>query len=329
MTDAVAPGERTPADVASASARSALVRWVGFGLPAAILAASYVWLALDRGSVRLWDVPVHESGRYTLGQTILYFSHFLREVPTDIVYALFLLAAARAALVAGPSEVRSRRLRTAVWLAGIVAAGLVAFALFRVAADQGWSAAWSDLFQMRTRDDLAAYGSHWRFHWLSTLWFGVAAALAVPRALGVHPASLRSSWPAWLVFAGLTVVFGLSADIFVDVRYAGHQAREIMTHGPITGLLAVGVLDVIRSRPAAGTRVVNRRVRWPAAALFVIIPLWLAAVTLAGDPLEAGQSEHGLAAMVAGHNFEHALDYALVLLLVTAGGAHMAMRRVR
>jgi hypothetical protein len=55
--------------------------------------------------------------------------------------------------------------------------------------------------------------------------------------------------------------------------------------------------------------------------LFLLIPLYLAVVTLSGDMLEAGQSERGLAAMVGAHFFEHVLDYLLVTLLATGGYA--------
>jgi hypothetical protein len=35
---------------------------------------------------------VHESGVYTLGQTILYFNHFLLEIPKLVAMALFAAA---------------------------------------------------------------------------------------------------------------------------------------------------------------------------------------------------------------------------------------------
>lgn len=314
-----------------------LVR-VCFAIPAAILVVCYAWLALERGTVWLWNVPVHESGHYTLGATILYFNHFLREVPTDLVYALFVLGAvsgAFAGLRDGPARHTARP-----WFA--CAAGLVAVALFLSAAEQGWVGALRDLAQMRTRDDLVAYGSHWRFHWLSTLWFGAAAYLILPRvvpgaltggesvATGLTPSRL-----AWGAFAGLTLAFGMSADIFTDVRYAGHQAREILTHGPITGLLAIGVVRRAAVRNVPETVQTEQRAHrpywldWLAAVGFVIIPLWVGGVTLAGDPMAAGQSEQGLAAMVAGHVFEHTLDYVLVMMLVGGGCALMMERRAR
>lgn len=316
-TAAPAPGNVTDAGL----------RRICFGVPAVILAGAWLWLALDRGTPWLWNVPVHESGRYTLGQTIFYFGHFLREVPTDIVYALFVLAGARVG--ARPRRGRTPPIAVAALLA---AAALIAVALFRAAATQGWDWALRDLFQMRTRDDLVAYGSHWRFHWLSTLWFGVTAMLAVPLLAPSSTVFAESgrrlapaAWLAWGTFLALTLVFGISADIFADVRYTGHQAREIMTHGPITGLLAAGVLQAMADRTTVPGREVRpfERIRGQgiAVALFLIIPLYLAAVTLAGDPMQAGQAEQGLAAMVAGHIFEHTLDYLLVTLLVAGGYA--------
>jgi hypothetical protein len=318
-------------------------------VPAAILALCYAWLALDRGTPWLWDVPVHESGRYTLRDTIFYFGHFLREIPTDIVYALLILAAVHGAPV-GAAEGRAGGggARRIAWTALAAAAVLVVIAALRSASVQGWDGVLRDLLQMRTRDDLVAYGSHWRFHWLSTLWFGVAALLAAPFLVRSSDTSARAGVPpgltatrlAWGTFAGLTLVFGLSRDTFTDVRYAGHQAREIMTHGPITLLLAFGIVRLVAARNAGpgradaaspgGGRTLGRALpSWLAAALFMIIPLWVGAVALAGDPMAAGQSEQGLSAMVAGHVYEHALDYVLVMLLVAGGYALMMERRTR
>ena len=49
------------------------------------------------GAAALWNVVIHESGRYTLGETVLYHSHFLREIAVDLSMALFILAAASGA----------------------------------------------------------------------------------------------------------------------------------------------------------------------------------------------------------------------------------------
>jgi hypothetical protein len=324
------------------------------GVPLLLLALCYAWLALDRGSTFLWSVQVHESGRYTLRDTVLYFEHFLREIPTDLAYASFLLVGFLR--TAGVEAVDRRRARAVAGLALGAAAAVAAIAFVVATARAGAASSVYDLFQFRTRDDLLAFGSHWRFHWLSTLWFGAAVPLvasALVHLLGrIAPVSgrgayARGEWIAWGYFVVLTIVFGLSTEVFADIRYVGHQAREILTHGTMTLLLALGVLHLI-SRRLSGTgrvgvpedarigdgssgepRVWSAGPRlWLRLGLSVGIPAYLAAVSISGDVLEAGQAEHGLAAMVGGHLFEHALDYLFVVLLVVGGyGAVLTRRR--
>lgn len=323
-------------------ARRTVTLAVCFGIPMLILAASYLWLAVHHGTPRLWSVVVHESGRYTLGETVFYFGHFLREVPIAMAYVLFLLGCSGAV---GPSRPASRRSARAAPAALLGAGALIGAALVLRAAADGWSAALLDLFQYRTRDDLVGYGTHWRYHWLSTVWFGAILGLApttLNRVLGRPVLAFHRSrtMAAWGYFVLLSLVFGLSADVFVDVRYAGHQAREIMTHGPVTLLLGLGMLlaaggteverrEAVRGRARMPSTSRRRSTGWLVAAsavLAVTIPLYLASVSLGGDVMEHGQSDHGLAAMVAAHYFEHTLDYSLVFLLLTGSLARVKLR---
>lgn len=339
-----------------------------FAVPAVVLAACYAWLAADRGTLWLWDVVVHESGRYTLAQTVLYFGHFLRELPTDLAYALFLLAAAggiaeRSERVAPDTGARygrqrDRATRSAVTpeeamhnerpptagsrgrvlaLLGLGGAALVVvIAATAAASTAGWRSALLDLAQFRTRDEVSAYGSHWRYHWLSTLWFGAAVgAVGSIAARLTRDSLLRASaaWErvAWGYFVVLTIVFGVSTDVFTDPRYVGHQAREILTHGPVTALLGLGALAV--ARRWLGLRD-DRRGQpsqpWLRLVVAIAIPAYLSVSALGGDVLAAGQTEHGLAAMVAAHWFEHGLDYLIVPLMATGAlGASMAFARPR
>jgi hypothetical protein len=317
--------------------------------PLAVLALAYAWLAVDRGALWLWEVNVHESGRYTLRETIFYFNHFLREIPVDVNMALFLLAGFMNLHEIVPDKAPDLRERFGVarwaWLLLAVAAGLMVAAFVVTANRQGVASAALDLLQFRTRDYLSEYGSHWRFHWLSTLWFGVAAMLGAPliarlcgQTSGADQRGRKLLFLAWGYFAALTIVFRFSGEPFTDVRYTGHQAREIMTHGSVTYLLAFGALHSLAARLAGmrnaecgmrnggGTsiRIPHSAFRIPHSLLlilFLLIPLYLAVVTLSGDMLEAGQSERGLAAMVGAHFFEHVLDYLLVTLLATGGYA--------
>lgn len=302
--------------------RRGKVLLVCWGIPASVLAGSYIWLSVEHATPRLWDMIVHESGRHTLRETVLYYSHFLREIPTVVAFVLFLLGASGKI---GPGAHTSQEHARGLGWAAIAFAGvLVGVALVRAAADDGWESALLDLAQYRTRDDLMGFGSHWRYHWFSTLWFGAAAGLApglMNRLLDSHALGLHRVWMglAWAYFALLTVVFGLSRDVLFDVRYVGHQAREILTHGPMTLLLGLGLLLAATGRGQHSAARSLSLPRWMTGALWMLamaIPLYLAVVSLTGDVMEHGQSEQGLAAMVAAHYFEHTLDYLLALLLL-------------
>jgi hypothetical protein len=311
----------------SSSASAAVHRRVAtalcIGVPLLVLIGSFIWLALDHGTPWLWSVVVHESGRYTLGETILYFGHFLREVPIAVAYALFLLSLSGGTMTAGAGTARAARVALAA------AAVLVGGAFLVTARSHGSDSALQDLFQYRTRDDLAGFGTHWRYHWLSTLWFGAATALmpvVATRLRFLPPLRTSRYWSraAWAYFVVVSILLGFSSDILLDPRYAGHQAREVMTHASVTFLLGLGLVlafspgRLVSSRPA--------RLTWLAAVAVVLIPAWLAAVSLRGDVMAQGQSAHGLGAMVAAHYFEHALDYLLVLLLLFGGLAARSRR---
>ena len=324
--------------MASALGRGVRVGAAGcIALAMLVLVACYAWLAAEHRTIALWDVIVHESGRYTLGETVLYFAHFLREVPTDIAYALFLLGAgggvARVSDATRPAE--PGRARLVGWVALAAAVLLVVGALVATARHDGLDSALRDLLQYRTRDDLVAYGSHWRFHWLSTIWFGATVAVLatlVARLTGGSAIWRSTFWErvAWGYFVALTLIFGLSSDVFVDTRYVGHQAREILTHGPVTALLGTGLIIRLRQWLGADEEVAARpRQPWFHTAAMIVIPVYLAAAALSGDVMTAGQSDHGLVAMVAAHYFEHALDYALTTLLVIAAlGLDVAYRQM-
>ena len=280
-------------------------------VPLVLVTLAYAWLAVVHGTPWLWNVVVHEGGHYTLGQTVLFVRHHLREIPVDLVMALSLAWAVRLATTA-PVPV-SRR-----WSA--VFAGLLVTTAFVTAAGQeGWWEALRDLLQFRTRDDDVSYGSHWRFHWLSTIWFCGAAPLLAGITAGL-PGPPRSDarsrhlmFAAWGSVALLTIAFGVNADPFTSARYIGHQAREILTHGLITlplvfalCVLAAGVVPAGTAHPASPAA---RAFSWLAV---VCIPAFLI-VAFGGGELEGtAQLESGLSGVVATHVFEHLLDYLLV-----------------
>ena len=285
-------------------------------VPLVLVALSYAWLAVEHGTPWLWNVVVHEGGEYTLGGTVLYVRHFLREIPVDVAMALSLAAAIRMAVDEPPA------VRRQWFVAGAIVLAVVAFAM--AAAEEGRREAFRDLLQFRTRDDDVSYGSHWHFHLLSTIWFCTAAPLLAGITVGAQgltapgSESRRLLTAAWMWFGALTLAFGPGLDTFTSQRYIGHQAREILTHGLITLPLvfACGVL--------AG------RVRTPRMEFRATVPRVLAWVTVIGIPVflaiafsrstleSSAQLESGVAGVVAAHVFEHALDFVLVLVMTLA-----------
>lgn len=291
------------------------------GLPFGLLVGAYVWLALEHHTLSLWQVIVHESGRYTLGQTVFFFRHFLREIPVDVAMGVF---GAAAVATADPAP---RRRPARAGAAALFAGGLVVIAFACAAGEEGWREAFRDMLQFRTRDDDAVYGAHWNFHLLSTLWFGAAAPAAAALWAG-RGGLVRSSGPArtllavaWGWVALLTVTFGVQAEAFTSARYIGHQAREILTHGLITLPLTIGLLRLatgLRSQSGTTAAPVER----PGPVLQVLvwlavagIPIFLLVAFRGADFAATAQMQSGLAGVVAAHVFEHVLDMALVVLV--------------
>lgn len=302
---------------------------------------SYVWLAFAHETVRLAHVIVHESGRYTLAQTIFYFSHFLREIPVDIVMALFAVAAFEQLI--GPVTRPSRTVTAGALLTAVALGGT---AMIATVSAHGAASARLDLLQFRTTDDAVSYGSHWHYHFASTLWFAAGAPVALRLLAAIAAIRLpepptssaaTTRWMAWGAFLSLTLVLGVSPQTVTSVRYTGHQARELLTHVPVTMPFAFAALAALRwqALPQNDAGSPWTRIRralgvnpWQTAAAFAI-PLMLAAITLSGDPMEEGQAEQGVAAMVAGHVFEHTLDYALtVAVAIFVAGASGRRRSV-
>lgn len=328
MTIPIPSGVGTPSYDAAGRRYSRAVYVLGGALT--VLVAAWFWLVVEHGTLRLWDVVVHESGQYTLGQTVLYFRHFLREVPTLFTIALFAIAAYGVPLV--PPDERPRARRRARWyaLAGLLGAGLMFVVAFSsVRQEYGTVSALLNLMQYHTRDYLVSYGSHWRFHWLSTLWLGLATSLCArvaARWLGAPaPSDTRGGGiltaVAWGWFLGLSLVFVPSTEPFLDPRYIGHQAREILTHSLVTlpvglGLLAMCLRAHGCGEPRSGVAV---PISLTCLAAVFVIPIYLGLATVLGGAIAHGQTAGGLAAMVAAHFFEHVLDYLFVALLCSGG----------
>jgi hypothetical protein len=267
------------------------------------------------------DAAVHEDGRHALAGTVLYWRHFLREVPVAALYAVM---AAGACAAYGPHPGRPRR--AALSWCMVAAALLVALAAAGAVQAAGVRTALWDLLQAYVRDDGWAYGSHWRVHALSTLAFLLAAlagAALLGRAVdGAFARPRRRPRRRWLggslaAFAVLSLLWLPTPEPVVDPRAIGHQAREAVTHLLITLPLALGVWLLVHRDggvPAAGLqRPPAEIVAAGLAAAAVVSGLGVAA--LATRAAQVARPGAALSSLVAAHAFEHTLDYIFVALL--------------
>jgi hypothetical protein len=296
------------------------------GAAAAALAAAYLWLAHDHGTLRLLPVVVHEDGRSTLAATILYPRHLLRELPVIALYATTSIGAYAAY---GPAKwaAPGRAWRAAALGA---AASLIGGAWLATVHGLGGRVALGEVLQAYLRDDLPpAPGAHWRYHLLSTLAYAASAVvLAALLARGIEGrwrAPRRQEGGPWLagslgVYGLLAVLCGGTTAAFVDPRSLGHQAREAATHLVVTLPLSFALLLAVH-RPRAGgagpAPAGSRRVAAAAAGAAALVLLYVGVGALLAGAGRAARSGAPASSLIGAHLYEHTLDYVLVLLMVT------------
>lgn len=319
-----------------------LVITILFGIPSLLVLGTYLWLALDHGTLWLFPAVVHESGDYTLLQTILYFRHVIRELPITLLYAISSVAAFKIYGPTGHSPIpQSKRCLIPAVLTLVV----VLVSWFMTINTWGVEVALQEVFQGYTRDDTFLSGSHWPFHLLSTIGYFLAAIIvATLLHYGIHGTppprcpTVRSQWIGGTIVAMfvMTLLLGLTTAPFLDPRYIGHQARELLTHLSITLPLSFGVLlrethttsglmikqihrgGWIGQRPIKKV-VPSRRISYDLIAAAAV--LFLGLLFLVGGTLLTGAVDHArpgtpLSSLVAAHLFEHTVDYLLVVCLV-------------
>jgi len=316
------------AGAASESRTTRQFRWIGrilLGFPAAVLLGSYVLLAIHYGAWNVFPVVVHENGRYTLTETIFYFRHFVRELPVNTLIAMGLgmLAGLHSPLErAGSSSEGGRACRQAGLAALLMAATAIAITWGQYDRNE----AWTELAQYRTRDELADFGSHWRYHLLhivDSLLFCLGMLLVIRGLTNAGGLNRRAlGWLAVLgvVFVMITLGFGAPLRALTDPLYLAHQAREIETHRILTLCPALACLLLIDLRLVACSTLSggNRRMIWAGAAWIVLatlIPLWIVWRLREVNVGALAQRQTGLWQIAAAHHFEHLLDSVYVTLL--------------
>jgi hypothetical protein len=295
---------------------------VGFAV--AVLAVAFAGVCVQAGTAWPWSAVVHENGERTLLQTIGYFDHASRELPLDLLLALVIAGAAARVFPEAPPTAR-RRMAVLLIAGGLVAAGIIAGAW----QAGGAAAVRENLLQMPTRAGAPLVtGAHWRYHLLSStacmlLALGLAATVGagVSRRPGLSGRGSLLTVAAWILFAGLTLVFGVNRSPFADAVYLGHQARELATHAIVTVPLGLGLcLRLAATRPLDPRRMLagllSPAVLGP-ALLAIAIGVYLAAGVMMTGAVDQGQTS-SLSALIFPHFFEHTLTYLVVGLISPA-----------
>jgi len=144
---------------------------------------------------------------------------------------------------------------------------------------------------------------------------------AAPRRSGLSGRGSLLTVAAWILFAGLTFVFGVNRAPFADAVYLGHQARELATHAIVTVPLGLGLcLRLAATRPLDPRRMLagllSPAVLGP-ALLAIAIGVYLAAGVMMTGAVDQGQTS-SLSALIFPHFFEHTLTYLVVGLISPA-----------
>lgn len=267
-------------------------------IPLLIWGLSYFYLARYHRRWNLLRVPIHESGRYTLLETVFYFNHFLRELPIDLFYAAAMAWALRALGVQGSGG------QWSLWLAlGLPALGAVG-SLARV----GLKNSLLDLLQWRELDSVVQWGSHWSMHWFSTWMLILAFALPGAAAAGADPRPLLALLAGFLA---LSILFRTGPSAWKEPRWLLHGGRELLTFGALLWLPLFPPLLLARGPAALEPRVTFLIL----AGGLLLGGLHLLRTARVHPVRQHAQRQLPVPYLLASHFFEHVLDWAWILAL--------------
>ena len=230
------------------------VKILCFIIPVMLLLIGYVYMIFQYDRIWLFNTIVHENGRYTLWEVILYFRHFIWELPIKTLYAVVLTGLF---LHYGNPPSRTQKddrvtdvPYTAVFISGLLAVAFTGIAFTYAIEKIGFHETMTGFLQYRTSELRSPeFGSHWRNHFLSNIVLVSTSAVCIAiyriftggywvkrRYAGLLPFGI-------VVFAVFSVIFGINKDPFTETSYLGHQVREIFgTDVSVTMLLSLGVL---------------------------------------------------------------------------------------
>jgi len=313
-----------------------------FAIPAFLLAGAYLYMAFFYQKLWLFDTIVHENGRYTLLEVILYFRHFSWEMPGKAVYSIFIVGVfyyyGNPVATGGMHHGRYVP-KNSIYLSGVLAGGIIIITTLITVSNYGIEETLHGYFQYRTSEiKPLVFGSHWRNHFLSNivLFFASAFLICLYRIVfcggWVKRKYANLYYIAEGIFLLLTLGFGINSDPFQHSSYLGHQLRETFGSDlPITMLLAAGVLMLLELKYDGGGNVsadagrLNRTsilylLRWltPVVLISGYIVLKVLSLDISGEMSKLpGTRNWSVIDIFAWHFFEHVLDYLFVVFSVS------------
>ena len=152
---------------------------------ASILLTAFVIICVHTGTAWPWTHVVHEDGRRTLIETILYFDHATRELPLDVILGVAIGGCVFFAFPPAPDDQGAERAGSTrrVLTLALMTVVILAVILVGTAAKGGIGLVFDELLQNRTRFGVPLeFGSHWRYHLLERIAMilgsvGIAGAL--------------------------------------------------------------------------------------------------------------------------------------------------------
>ena len=312
-------------------------------LPLMVYALSYLYLCLYHSQVWLFDFVIHESGKYTLLQTIIYASHFLGHIPSLSVIAIMLtgsvLTFQSSSQYAPPKS-------------GVLVLSIACFILFSVILSImlfGSEDTYSYILQQRQGVGNDVAGGSWNLHLPSTMTLFVLLPVYVfilkiifRKAIVFNSGGIVYYFLAAVLVLGITSIANRGSIspvfwIWTEPRYLAHSIRELVTF-PLTFFpLALyyvfkrdlnpnpSITSVQRSKLLLFISILSG-LAVLLVAYQIIIPLTQGIGNLAQKPAFAHGGKLSIPYLVTSHFFEHVLDsiYFTLLSLVLWNAA---MRR--
>ena len=299
-------------------------------IPLFTFTLAYLRMALVYKKLILLNVLVHENGKYTLLETVLYYDHFLRELFISGFLAFFIVGFF---LYYGSAKPRktSRKIGKYIIVCFFALALFLLIVFLGSIYKVGFAETSLSLFQYRTRDDLIEFGSHWRFHFLSRIGlFTSSAAIIISYRIIYNKTQWKNSKYALLIlivtsisYIIITLLFGITDQPFSDPRYLAHQGREFITHNLCTSPILITLLCFLEEKITeensnhlnikASRNLYLHFLFW--SILSILIPSFLWIRLRDTDISTVAQQNWPVWDLLAFHFFEHLLDYIFVAIL--------------